>query len=153
MSYTRAQVRGEFRFIKYQQGQRGAQTFADNFQVPEGQAIRAVLSVLPIGTSQGRTDLQSGSWDHVPFGVSYQSDGDNAAHFNSKKDAKNNGQYTPVGLLPGPAAPHTGIVDHMRGHGFKISFDDSGRLQLWVFFHTAGFTWVSSQQVQIRVHG
>jgi len=122
MSYTRAQVRGEFRFIKYQQGHRGAQTFADNFQVPEAQAIQAVLNQLPIGTSHGQTDLQSGSWDHVLFGVSYQSGGDNAAHFNSKKDAKNNGQYTPVSLT----APATGIVDHMRGHGFKTGFDDSG---------------------------
>ena len=108
---------------------------------------------LPAGTGQGRTFLVKGSWDYVPFSVFYQSRGD--AHFNFKKDARNDGTYTPVGLSTASrsAEPWIGIVSHMKGgivpRGFKVSFDDNARLNLWVTFHTAGH--ILSEQVHTRV--
>ena len=110
---------------------------------------------LPAGTGQGRTFLVKGSWDYVPFSVFYQSRGD--AHFNFKKDARNDGTYTPVGLSTASrsAEPWIGIVSHMKGgivpRGFKVSFDDNARLNLWVTFHTAGHIGVLSEQVHTRV--
>jgi hypothetical protein len=40
-----------------------------------------------------------GHWDDVPQGLSFQTGGDYSAYFNSNREGKNNGKYTPVGLL------------------------------------------------------
>lgn len=57
--------------------------------------LAAAQSVLPAGTTQGRTTLVTGSWAYVPPGCSVQSGGDWAAHFNSGT-GNNDGSYTPV---------------------------------------------------------
>ena len=59
------------------------------------QLVQAELDARSL--SQGRKTLVVGSWNHVPPGCSYQSGGDNAAHFNTNPrgcGAPNCGGYT-----------------------------------------------------------
>jgi hypothetical protein len=62
----------------------------------EGDCLRAVQTVLPPGKVQGRKQLVVGSWPNVAPGCSYQSTGDNAAHYNKHPLAENDGGYMPV---------------------------------------------------------
>jgi len=84
--------------------------------VSEAECLAAVQSLLPVGVSQGRTNLVAGSWGWVPPGCSVQShfthgqNGDWAAHYN-RGNGNNDGGYTKVCNLPaGPAY-------HMLGYG------------------------------------
>lgn len=64
--------------------------------VLESFCLQAVQQLLPAGVIQGRTQLVTGSWPHVPPGCSVQSGGDWAAHFNRNNSVGNDGSYTPV---------------------------------------------------------
>jgi len=69
--------------------------------VSEEECLAAVQSLLPVGQSQGRTNLVTGSWRWVPPGCSVQShftrgqNGDWAAHFN-RGSGNNDGGYSKV---------------------------------------------------------
>jgi len=69
--------------------------------VSEEECLAAVQSLLPVGQSQGRTNLVTGSWRWVPPGCSVQShfthgqNGDWAAHFNRGR-GNNDGGYSKV---------------------------------------------------------
>jgi deleted-in-malignant-brain-tumors protein 1 len=85
----------------YRYGDIGSGNTCPTSDVSEAECLAAVQSLLPAGTSQGRTTLVAGSWGWVPPGCSVQShfthgrDGDWAAHYN-RGSGSNDGGYTKV---------------------------------------------------------
>jgi len=89
---------------------------AEEEEVPVTQptCLASVQALLGDALNCGRCGgLVAGSWSHVPTGCSYQSGGDNAAHWNSRTSGTNNGasDYTRVGVVGGePPTPPPPVV-------------------------------------------
>merc|ERR1719174_3166026 len=101
---------------RYSYGDVGSGNSCPTADVSEAECLAAVQSLLPLGVSQGRTNLVAGSWGWVPPGCSVQShfthgvNGDWAAHYN-RGNGNNDGGYTKVCTLP------AGPQYHMLGYG------------------------------------
>jgi len=99
----------------YRYGDIGSGNSCPTSDVSEEDCLAAVQSLLPVGQSQGRTNLVAGSWGWVPPGCSVQShfthgrDGDWAAHYN-RGNGQNDGGYSKV--CAGPATQY-----HVLGYG------------------------------------
>jgi len=70
----------------------------------------------------GRTNLQQGSWGHVPGGCSSQSGGDWAAHFNSGTPTsegcgRNMYRLVCTGPSPPTTSPPTPVIYHLAPRG------------------------------------
>jgi hypothetical protein len=89
----------------YSYGDIGSGDVCPTGDVSEEDCLAAAQAMLPVGTTQGRSNLVAGSWGWVPPGCSVQSHfthgqvGDWAAHYN-RGNGQNDGGYTKVCKAP-----------------------------------------------------
>lgn len=80
--------------------------FCSTASVSSSDCLQATRDLLLAGQHQGRTDLSSGTWGHVPNGCSMQTRGDNAAHYGGVcrrrrcNSNRNDGSYSLVCTAP-----------------------------------------------------